>query len=149
MGSDDVTEILDALSNKSIEFVNISIEETITDIPGNGGRTASYDLKYSSKEPFFDDRSYLLLVGPTEMGGGNDLHAYYNISRFVEQPLNAELPVSQQIKLAKKTLEAMALIDPRIKGEIVEPVIRIARVGNEKFDLEFMKAFYNFIDNQI
>lgn len=148
MGSDDVTEILDALSSKGIESVNIVIEEAITDIPGNGGQTARYDLKYSSKSPFFEQRGYLHLVGPDEMCGGNDLHAYYNLSRLVEQPLKADLPVSQQVKLAKKTLEAMALIDPRIKGEGVEPVVRIARVGNEKFDLEFTKAFYLFIINK-
>ena len=145
MGDSEILNLLRALSPES---VSISLEEKLEDIDGAEGKIANYSLKYDISGLIEPKKAYLHMITPENMGGGSPMHDFYNLKRLSKEEINAKLPTSQQLELAKKALDAIAEIDPRIKGEDGPIVARIENIGKEKYDVLFMRAFYNFVNSK-
>ncbi len=142
------SEILNLLRVLSPESVSITLEEKLEDIADGEGKIGHYSLKYDISGLSEPKTMYLHMIMPENMVGGTPVHEFYNLKRLSKTGINATIPASQQLELAKKALDAIAEIDPRIKGEDAQPVAKIDSIGTEKYDMFFMRAFYNFVNSK-
>jgi len=141
------SEILRFLQENPTSGLEIVLREDIHTISQEGAKSASYWLQYASNTPEFTKELFLDVVGPEMMGNGSLAHPEYNL-QMLTADIKARLPVSQQLKLMKKALEAIAKVDPRIRGDNVEPVAQITRVGGREYDLGLMRAFYAYVQHE-
>ena len=148
MGDGEISEIARSLGQKPVNGLRISLEEFLEDIPGNSAQIANYGLRYVSLDGSFNESYFLDVVEPEEMGEARPVDDNFNLQALADRPLDKKLYKSKQLGIMKKALDHIAGIDPRIKGEDAEPLARIVKVGNARYNLEFMKAFYSYISEE-